>query len=99
MFKALIQVSRVDGGIRSFAAAPRGPETRPLVSASAPSITSHALRCSPSLLKATDVATRDAGRDVSLESHNSSTENASPELRITDLSITFCNSRILPGQW
>ena len=31
IFKALIRVSRVDGGIRSLAAAPDGPETRPLV--------------------------------------------------------------------
>ena len=38
IFKALILSSRVDGGIPSLAAAPDGPETRPLVSASAASI-------------------------------------------------------------
>src|SRR6266566_7230993 len=57
MFKALIRVSRVDGGIRSFAAAPRGPETRPLVSASAASIVSRSVRAST--FKAGDDSIRD----------------------------------------
>ena len=56
------------------------------------------LRGSTSLLKRADASTRDAGRKVSLDSHDSSTEKTSPELRITDLSIMFCNSRMLPGQ-
>src|SRR5712671_226978 len=73
MFKALVLVSGVDGGIRSFAAAPRGPETRPLVSASAASIASRSLRGSPSLLKPADASARDACGKVLLESHNSST--------------------------
>src|SRR5271155_3376708 len=98
ILRALILLSRVDGGIRSLAAAPKGPEIRPLVSASAASITSRSLRRSTSPLKSADASTRDAVRDVSLESHNSSTEKTSPELRITDLSITFCSSRMLPGQ-
>src|SRR5437016_453138 len=98
IFKALMRVSRVDGGTPSRAAAPDEPETRPLLSASAASIISRSLRGSTSPLKGADASTRDAGRDVSLESHNSSTENTSPELRIMDLSITFCNSRMLPGQ-
>ena len=38
IFRALIRVSRVDGGIPSFAAAPDGPETLPLVAANAASI-------------------------------------------------------------
>ena len=78
MFEALILSSRVEGDIPSLTAAPDGPETRPLVSASAASIISRALCGLASPLKATDVATRDAGRGASLESHNSSTENASP---------------------
>src|SRR6266403_981149 len=98
MFKALIRVSRVDGGIRSLAAAPDGPETRPLVSASAASIVSRSLRGSPSLLKPGGVSDRDACGEVLLESHISSTEKTSVELRMIDLSITFCNSRMLPGQ-
>ena len=96
IFKILIRVSRVEGGIRSLAAAPDGPETRPLVSASAVSIISRSLR--GSTFKAGDVSARDASGEVLLESHNSSTEKTSAELRMMDLSITFCNSRILPGQ-
>ena len=41
---------------------------------------------------------RGAGRVGRFESQDSSIEKTSPELRITDRSITFCNSRILPGQ-
>src|SRR5712672_1477587 len=98
IFKAVILSSRVEGDKASLTAAPDGPETRPLLSASAASTISRSLCGLTSRLKATDVATRDAGREVSLESHNASTVNSLPELRITDLSITFCNSRILPGQ-
>src|SRR5580692_8562196 len=79
IFKALILSSRVEGDMASLTAAPDGPETRPLLSASATSTISRSL-CG--------LASRDAGRETSLESHNSSIENASPELRITDLSIT-----------
>ena len=43
ILKALIRLSSVDGGIPSFAAAPVGPETRPLVAASAASIISRSL--------------------------------------------------------
>src|SRR6266566_2684588 len=96
IFKALIRVSRVEGGIRSLAAAPDGPETRPLVSASAASIISRSDRAST--FKAGDVSSRDACGEVLLESHNSSTEKTSVELRMMDLSITFCSSRMLPGQ-
>src|SRR5271170_7499895 len=98
-----MRVSRVDGGIRSLAAAPDGPETRPLVSASAASIISRSLRGSTlfwrsAARKAGDVSTLDSRGEVLLESHNSSIEKTSVELRMIDLSITFCNSRMLPGQ-
>src|SRR6185503_15589798 len=43
---------------------------------------SRSLRGSPSLLKPADASTRAACGEVLLESHNSSTQNASPELRI-----------------
>jgi len=43
IFKALILVASVDGGTPSFAAAPDGPETRPLVSVSAFSMISRSL--------------------------------------------------------
>src|SRR5580700_2543134 len=46
IFSALILSWRVEGGMPSFAAAPDGPETRPLVSASAASIISRSLSAS-----------------------------------------------------
>src|SRR5580704_1792093 len=96
IFSAFMRVSRVDGGIRSLAAAPDGPETRPLASASAASIISRSLR--GATFEAGVVSVRGVCREALLESHNSSTEKTSLELRIMDLSITFCNSRMLPGQ-
>src|SRR4051812_40666241 len=96
MFKALIRVSRVDGGIRSFAAAPDAPDTRPLLSASAASIIFRSLP--GSTFKASGVSAREACGGSLFESHSSSTEKTSVEFRMVDLSITFCNSRILPGQ-
>src|ERR1700719_3170210 len=96
IFKALILSSRVEGDIASLTAAPDGPETRPLLSASAVSTISRSLR--GSTFKAGDVSARDACGEVLLVSHNSSTEKTSVELRMMDLSITFCNSRMLPGQ-
>src|SRR6266404_8330030 len=96
MLKVLIRVSSVDDGIRSFAAAPDGPDTRALVSVSAASIISRSVRCPK--LKAGNVSARETCGGVLLESHNSSTEKTSVELRMMDLSITFCNSRMLPGK-
>src|SRR5260370_31247731 len=98
IFKVLMRCPRVEVETPGRAAAPDEPETRPLVSASAASIMSRSLRRSTSTLKGADALTRDAGGGFSLESHISSTEKKSPELRITDLSMTFCNSRMLPGQ-
>ena len=51
IFKALILSSRVEGDILSLTAAPDGPETRPLLAASADSIISRSLRGSRRLLK------------------------------------------------
>jgi hypothetical protein len=96
IFSVLIRVSRVVGGTRSLTAAPDAPDTRPLLSASAASIISRSL--GGSFFEASDVATRGVCEGILWESHNSSTEKTSVELRIMDLSITFCNSRILPGQ-
>src|SRR5580704_5802183 len=93
IFSDLILLLSVDGGILSLAAAPDGPETRPLVSASAASIISRSLRGSASRFNRGDSSTKDVGREISLASHLSSTESASLPLKITDLSITFCNSR------
>ena len=53
---------------RSFVAAPDGPETRPLVSASAASILCRSLR--GSTFKAGDLLTGDACGEVGLESQS-----------------------------
>src|SRR6266404_3079294 len=96
ILRALMRWSSVDGGMPSFAAAPDGPDTRPRLSASAASTISRSLRGSPRTGAGT--GSPKAARGDSLNSHNSSTANTSPELRITDRSITFCSSRMLPGQ-
>src|ERR1700733_1966829 len=98
IFKALILAASVEGGIPSLAAAPAGPETRPLVSASAFSMISRSVRGSVAALEVSTGSTTERGGDVALESHDSSTERTSPKVRITDLSITFWSSRMLPGQ-
>src|SRR5580658_6542582 len=98
IFKALMRVSRVDGGIPSLTAAPEGPETRPLVSASAASIISRSLRGSTSILKARDCILRGVGGSVSFDSQLSSTETLSVSHTMMDRSMTFCNSRMFPGQ-
>src|SRR6202008_2462703 len=64
ILRALILWSRVDGGTPSLAAAPDGPPTRPLVSASAASIISCSLRVSTSPLGDADAVTRDIGGGV-----------------------------------
>ena len=51
IFKALILWSRLDGGIPSLAAAPDGPETRPLEATSAASMISRSLGGSVSTLE------------------------------------------------
>ncbi len=80
----------------SFAAAPDGPEMRPRLSASAASINSRSLRGSVGTGTAAGTTAID-GR-ASVRSQDSSTAKTSPVLRITDRSMTFCNSRMLPGQ-
>src|SRR5580700_1690818 len=94
--KRLILESRVEGGIRSLAAAPSGPEIRPLHSASAASMICRSRVKSSSGDR--DSGSRAGTRLALLDSHASSTQNTSSELTMTDLSTTFCNSRIFPGQ-
>src|SRR2546426_4589366 len=90
----LIFDSSVCLGMPSLAAAPVGPPITPLASRSAVS--------SISLSRSTRLAT--SGTDVAEDlgatrvSQVSSTEKISPSHRITARSITFCNSRMLPGQ-
>src|SRR4029077_6789555 len=61
ILRALILWSRVDGGIPSLAAAPDGPQTRPLVSTSAASIMSRSLPSSTPLLECTEASILNAG--------------------------------------
>src|SRR5262249_51216752 len=93
--KLLIFVSRVDLGIPSLAAAPVGPATRPPHSAKADSISSFS--CSAPKRPSPLAALLDHGASVC--SQTSSTDKVWPSHKITALSITFCSSRILPGQW
>src|SRR5688572_32313396 len=96
MFNALMRWSSVDGGTPSFDAAPDEPPTRPRHSASMASMVSRSLRGAPRA--GVNAATGGRSRTDCVGSHDSSTANTSPELRITDRSITFCSSRMLPGQ-
>src|ERR1044071_851874 len=93
IFKALILDSRVDDGMLSWAAAPRGPEMRPAVAARTDSMASRS--CAGDIL-VTGLSWR-RGRE-SKESQLGSTEKTLVSQRITDRSITFCSSRIFPGQ-
>src|ERR1700681_2034601 len=82
-------------GMPSFAAAPVGPETRPLLAASAASIISFSvLYRTPLSVNAGLAAVWEEGR----LSQVSSTEKMSPSLKMTARSITLCSSRTLPGQ-
>src|SRR4029077_198958 len=96
ILRALILFSRVVGGTLSLAAAPKGPETRPRLPRNAASMIFRS--SSRSLPRTFNTSTELECRDCFLEIHDSSTRRISPEVRITDLSMTFCNSRILPGQ-
>src|SRR6266481_8826082 len=95
IFSDLIFDSRVDPGIPSLAAAPDCPDTRPPLSRRAASMISFSwaagLRDSPGSLLGLVVGACRA-------SQLSSTERFSVSHTITDRSMTFCNSRMLPGQ-
>src|SRR6266849_1968198 len=66
IFRALILDSRVEAGIRSLAAAPLGPETRPLDSLSAASMISRSPSDSPFV--DCDACGRDGDRSGSFDS-------------------------------
>src|SRR5439155_16165243 len=83
---------RVSGACR--AAAENGPDLRPLLPASAASMASFLCVASvPVERLATDGVPR--GRP---ESHRASIERVSESHTITARSMTFCNSRMFPGQ-
>src|SRR5260370_33345318 len=93
MRRALILDSNVDGGIRSLAAAPAGPDTLPLVSARADSM----------VVRSWIVSCSAGGRPVSfaaagvLRNQPSSTVRGSVSETMTERSITFGSSRMWPG--
>src|ERR1700723_3899624 len=86
--------SRVDRWTPSFAAAPVGPDTRPWHSRRAASMISFSWVAS---LPESSTWTTGSVARVGRESQLSSTEKLSVSHITTERSITFCNSRILPG--
>src|ERR1700730_8102315 len=95
MFSDRIFISSVDRAIPSLAAAPDGPTTRPWLSRRASSIISFSLAASFSDRYSLPPGCTSPG---CCDNQLSSTENFSVSLTITDRSMTFCNSRMLPGQ-
>src|ERR1051326_4328449 len=96
MLNDRILVSSVDTGRPSLAAAPRSPETRPLVSVNAASIVAFSFAWAASL--SVRGGRGDGGDEVSQASQLSSTENSSVSQTMIERSITFCSSRMFPGQ-
>ena len=95
IFSDLIFESSVDPGIPSLAAAPDGPETRPPLSRRAASIISFSWEAS---FRVSSVRLFGSLASGCHESQLSSIEKFSVSHTITDRSMTFCNSRIFPGQ-
>src|SRR5438552_6429354 len=98
IFSALIFDSRVLPGTPSLAAAPDGPDTRPPHSRKAASIRAFSSSARRFKRPGWISGTLGALDKLCRESQLPSTENVSVSLTMTDRSITFCNSRILPGQ-
>src|SRR5260221_10798357 len=95
IFSDLIFDSIVDRGMPNLAAAPVGPNTRPRLAFRASSMI--LFSCASSLRGSSawrfdSVAGRGKGNQLS------SIEKLTDSQRITERSITFCNSRIFPGQ-
>src|SRR6266851_10013247 len=95
IFSDLIFDSKVDPGKPSLAAAPDGPDTCPPLSRRAASIISFSWAASFRDSSGWPFGSVARGRR---ESQLSSTEKFSVSRTITDRSMTFYNSRILPGQ-
>src|SRR5260370_38908299 len=95
IFNDRIFESRVDPGIPSLAAAPDGPDTRPRLLPRAASIIS--LSWAASFRDSSTGLVGSLARGCR-ESQLSSTEKFSVSHTITDRSMMFCNSRMLPGQ-
>src|SRR5260370_39315224 len=95
IFSDLIFDSKVDPGKPRWAAAPDGPDTCPPLSRRAASIISFS--CAASFPDNSSWLFDSLARGCR-KSQLSSTEKFSVSHTITDRSMTFCNSRILPGQ-
>src|SRR5271163_3639555 len=95
IFRALILDSRVVRGIPSLSAAPNGPYTRPPHSLNASSMVSRSLE--EALFDGSSFPVRALATGL-VDIQLSSTEKVSRSHTMTERSITFCNSRIFPGQ-
>src|SRR5579864_4556972 len=95
IFSDLIFDSKVDPGKPSLAAAPEGPDTCPPLSRRAASIISFSWEAR--FWESSSWPRGPVARGCR-ESQLSSTEKFSASHTITDRSIMFCSSRILPGQ-
>src|SRR5713226_7558772 len=95
IFSDLIFDSKVDPGKPSFAAAPDGPDTCPPLSRRAASIISFSWAAS---FRGSSGWLFDSVARGRRKSQLSSTEKFSVSHTITDRSMMFCNSRMLPGQ-
>src|ERR1700683_1427661 len=95
IFSDRILDSSVDRAIPSFAAAPDGPKTRPWHSRRAASMISFS--CAATFSERSSWLCG-LPFDGCWDSQLSSTEKFSVSHTMTDRSITFCNSRMFPGQ-
>src|SRR5271170_6540120 len=96
MFRVRILDSKVEAGMPSCAAAPAGPETRPWASAKAASMIVFS-SSAEGLPKERDECPLGRIDDEGV-SQPGSTEKISASQITTERSMTFCNSRIFPGQ-
>src|SRR5260221_13609490 len=96
IFKDRIFDSRVDRGIPNFTAAPVGPDMRPRVSFSAASIMSFS--CTRSLRGSSTFCFESGVRGGGCVNLFLLIEKVSASQRITERSMTFCSSRMFPGQ-
>src|ERR1700681_3080327 len=95
IFSDRIFDSRVDRGIPNLTAAPVGPNIRPRLSFRAASIISFS--CA-SRLRGSSIWFFDSVRDGCFGNQLSSIEKISVSQSITERSMTFCSSRMFPGQ-
>jgi len=98
ILRALIFDSRVEAGMPSLVAAPNGPDTRPMASSRTASINERSSSMSVFRLEEASVGAVEGTLDDDAESQRRSTDSSEPSEMITARSITFCNSRMLPGQ-